>query len=99
MQSYISHGTVNNLFLEWAGKNVPSLYETSLICKPSWSGHLQVDGKHLLVNNKWIVLLAAVDIYTLDVPMTVLCYDENKASFQFIIKSLLKLEYPFKSIL
>jgi transposase-like protein len=98
MRSYISHRTINNLFLEWAGENAPSLYETSVICRPSWSGHLQVDGKHLLVNNKWIVLLVAVDIYTLDVPMTVLCHDENKAPFQFIIKSLLKLKYPFKSI-
>ena len=63
------------------------------------AGRQEVDGKYLLVNNKWVVLLAAVDIYTLDVPITVLCYDENKAGFQFIIKSLLKLEYPFKSIL
>lgn len=98
MQSYISHGTVNNLFLEWAGKNAPSLYETSLICKPSWSGHLQVDGKHILVDNNWVVLLVAVDIYTLDILMAVLCYDENKVPFQFIIKNLLSLEYPFKSI-
>lgn len=98
MRSYISHGTVNNMFLEWADKNTPSLYETSLICRPSWSGHLQVDGKHILVNNNWVILLIGVDIYTLDIPMAILCYDENKVPFRFLIKSLLRLEYPFKSI-
>lgn len=98
MRSYISHGTVNNLFLEWAEKHTPSLYETSLMCRPSWSGHLQVDGKHLLVNNTWVILLIAVDIYTMDVPMAVLCYDENTASFRFLIESLLKLKYPFRSL-
>lgn len=98
MRSYLSHGTVNNLFLEWAEKHSPSLYETSLMCRPSWSGHLQVDGKHLLVNNTWVVLLIAVDIYTMDVPMAVLCYEENTVSFRFLIETLLKLKYPFRSL-
>lgn len=98
MRSYISHSTVNNLFLEWAENHAPSLYETSFICRPSWSGHLQVDGKHLLVNNTWVIFLVAVDIYTLDVPMAVFCYDENTTSFRLLIQSLLRLHYPFRSL-
>lgn len=98
MRSYISHSTVNNLFLAWAEKHAPSLYETSLIGKPSWSGHLQVDGKHFLVNNTWVVYLIAVDIYTLDIPMAVFCYDENTTTFRFLIQSLLRLHYPFRSL-
>ncbi len=77
---------------------MPSLYETSHICNPSWSGHLQIDGKYILVDKSWVVLLIAVDIDTLDIPSSVICYDENKIPFRFIINSLLKLQYPFKSI-
>lgn len=30
--------------------------------------------------------------------MAVLCYEENTASFRFLIKSLLQLNYPFRSL-
>ncbi len=49
-------------------------------------------------NNTWVILLIAVDIYTMDVPMAVLCYDENTASFRFLIEALLKLKYPLRSL-
>lgn len=98
MRSYIPQGTVNNLFLEWAEEHSPSLYETSLMCRPSRFGHLQIDGKHLLVNNTWVILVIALDIYTMDVPMAVLCYDKNTTSFRFLIESLLKLKYSFRSL-
>ena len=77
---------------------MPSLYEISHVCKPGWSGHLQIDGKYILVDKNWVVLLIAVDIGTLDIPVSVICYDENKTPFRFVINALLKLPYPFKSL-